>query len=63
MIKKNAFSEIDSPFTLEEGYNLKNGLYGYHIGVIIFDTSPMIESKNDGFNIIKTDMKLKWYLY
>ena len=62
-LKINAFSEIDAPFTMEKGYNLKHGLYGYHIGVIIPDILPMIEYKNDEFNIIKTDMELKGYLY
>ena len=62
-LKINAFSEVDAPFTLEKGYNLKHGLYGYHIGLIIPDILPMIEYKNDEFNIIKTNMELKGYLY
>ena len=62
-LKINAFSEVDAPFTMEKGYNLKHGLYGYHIGVIIPDILPMIEYKNDEFNIIKTNMELKGYLY
>ena len=62
-LKINAFSEIDSPFTIEKGYNLKHGLYGYHIGLIIPDILPMIEYKNDEFNVIKTNTELKGYLY
>ena len=62
-LKINGFSEVDALFTFEKGYNLKHGLYGYHIGVIIPDILPMIEYKNDEFNIIKTNTELKGYLY
>ena len=61
--KINAFTEKDMPFTIEKGYNLKHGLYGYHIGMIIPDILPMIEYKNDEFNMIKLNMELKGYLY
>ena len=62
-LKINGFSEIDAPFTIEKGYNLKHGLYGYHIGLIIPDILPMLEYKNEEFSIIKTKMELKGYLY
>ena len=62
-LKINGFSEIDAPFTIEKGYNLKHGLYGYHIGLIIPDILPMLEYKNEEFNFIKTKMELKGYLY
>ena len=62
-LKINGFSEIDAPFTIEKGYNLKHGLYGYHIGLIIPDILPMLEYKNEEYNFIKTNMELKGYLY
>ena len=65
-LKINGFTEMGntgSPFTIEIGYNLSHTLYGYHIGVIIPDILPLIEYKNEEFNIIKKDLELKGYLY
>ena len=62
-LKINHFSEVDAPFNTEKGYNLKHGLYGYHIGLIIPDILPILEFKNDEFNFTRTNVELKGYLY
>ena len=65
-LKMNGFTEtsIDgSPFTYETGYNLSYSLYGYHIGLIIPDILPLLEYKNEEFDISKKDLELKGYLY
>ena len=56
-------AQTGSPFTMSNGYNLTNGILGYHIGVIIPDILPLLEYKNNEFNIIKKDFELKGYLY
>ena len=59
--KINGFSEMSkSGQTL---YNLNHTLYGYHIGLIIPDILPLLEFRNEEFNIIKEDIELKGYLY
>ena len=65
-LKINGFTEMaqtGSPFTMSNGYNLTHGILGYHIGVIIPDILPLLEYKNNEFNIIKKDFELKGYLY
>ena len=65
-LKINGFTEMGNtgtPFTFEIGYNLSHIFYGCHIGVIIPDILPLIEYKDDEFNIIKKDLELKGYLY
>ena len=65
-LKINGFTEMaqtGSPFTMSNGYNLTHGLLGYHIGVIIPDILPLLEYKNNEFNIVKKDFELKGYLY
>ena len=65
-LKINGFTEMnnsDLPFTYEIGYNLSHTLYGYHIGLIIPDILPLLEYKNEEFDIIKKDIELKGYLY
>jgi len=65
-LKINGFTEMaqtGSPFTMSNGYNLTHGILGYHIGVIIPDILPLLEYKNNEFNIVKKDFELKGYLY
>ena len=65
-LKINGYSEINrtgDSFTMEEGYNLHQGLIGYHIGSIIPDILPLLEYNNDEFNIINDGLELKGYLY
>ena len=65
-LKINGYTEINRPgdsFTMEEGYNLHQGLIGYHIGSIIPDILPLLEYNNDEFNIINDGLELKGYLY
>ena len=65
-LKINGFSEmgqIDSSFTINNGYNLSHNILGYHIGLIIPDILLFLEYKNDEFNIIKKDYEIKGYLY
>ena len=56
-------AQTGSPFTMSNGYNLTHGILGYHIGVIIPDILPLLEYKNNEFNIIKKDFELKVYIY
>ena len=56
-------AQTGSPFTMSNGYNLTYGILGYHIGVIIPDILPLLEYKNNEFNIVKKDFELKGYLY
>ena len=56
-------SQIDSSFTMNDGFKLTNNIIGYHIGLILPDILPLLEYKNDEFNIIKKDFELKGYLY
>ena len=65
-LKINGYTEIKrtgDSFTMEEGYNLHQGLIGYHIGSIIPDILPLLEYNNDEFNIINDGLELKGYLY
>jgi len=65
-LKINGFTEMSQPgtsFTMSNGYNLTHGILGYHIGVIIPDILPLLEYKNEEFNIIKKDYEFKGYLY
>ena len=65
-LKINGYSEINrtgDSFTMEEGYNLHQGLIGQHIGSIIPDILPLLEYNNDEFNIINDGLELKGYLY
>ena len=65
-LKINGYTEINragDSFTMEEGYNLHQGLLGYHIGSIIPDILPLLEYNNDEFNIINDGLELKGYLY
>ena len=65
-LKINGFSNSNSPdlsFTMGEGYNLHHHLFGYHIALIIPDILPLLEFKNEEFNIIKKDCEIKGYLY
>ena len=65
-LRINGFSQITgSNTTFANGgrYNLTNGLFGYHIGLIIPDILTLIEYRNGEFNIIKKDLELKGYLY
>ena len=65
-LKINGFTEMAQPgtsFTMSNGYNLTYGILGYHIGVIIPDILPLLEYKNEEFNIIKKDYEFKGYLY
>jgi len=65
-LKINGFTEMSQPgtsFTMSNGYNLTYGVLGYHIGVIIPDILPLLEYKNEEFNIIKKDFGFKGYLY
>ena len=59
--KINGFSEM--PKSGQTLYNLNHTLYGYHIGLIIPDILPLLEFRNEEFNIIKEDIELKGYLY
>ena len=65
-LKINGFSEMTqsgSAFTMNNGYNLSQKLIGNHVGLIIPDILPLLEYKNEEFNIIKKDYELKGYLY
>jgi hypothetical protein len=55
--------QIDSSFSMNRRYNLSSELIGYHIGLIIPEVLPLLEYKNDEFNIIKKDFEIKGYLY
>ena len=62
----NGFShqiEGNPQFSLMGRYNLSQGLYGYHIGMIIPEILTMLEYKNDEFDIIKKNQELKGYIY
>ena len=56
-------SQVDSSFTLSNGFNLTPNILGYHIGIFIPDILALIEYKNDQFDITKKDYELKGYLY
>jgi len=65
-LKINGFTDITKPgssFTMRAGYNLNQGILGYHIGLIIPDILPLLEYKKEEFNIIKKNCELKGYLY
>ena len=65
-LKINGFTEIinaGNSFTMRNGYNLNQTILGYHIGLIIPDILPLLEYKNDEFNVIKKNCELKGYLY
>ena len=65
-LKINGFNEMGgqgSSYTIDGGYNLNREIYGNHIGLIIPDILPLIEYKDDEFNIIKKGLELKGYLY
>ena len=65
-LKISGFTEMvqtGSSFTMSNGYNLSHGILGYHIGIIIPDILPLLEYKNNEFNIVKKDFELKGYLY
>ena len=62
-LKINGFSEIIRNGTMEEGYNLNPGLYGYHIGIIIPDIFPLLSYRNDEFILINNNLEFKGYLY
>jgi hypothetical protein len=56
-------SQIDSSFAMNRGNYLLQNILGYHIGLILPDILPLLEYKNDEYNIIKKDFELKGYLY
>ena len=65
-LKINGFSEITgtgTSFTIDEGYNLNQSLYGYHIGIILPDILPLLIFKDEEFSIINNGLELKGYLY
>ena len=65
-LKINGFSEMSqsgSSFTMNNGYNLSHNILGNHIGLVLPDILPLLEYKNEEFNIIKKDFELKGYLY
>ena len=65
-LKISGFTEIIKPgssFTMSAGYNLNQGILGYHIGLIIPDILPLLEYKKEEFNIIKKNCEIKGYLY
>ena len=65
-LRINGFSQTNgtgSSFAMDGRYNLSQGLYGYHIGLIIPDILTLLEFKNGEFNIIKKNLDLKGYLY
>ena len=56
-------SQIDSSFAMNKGNYLLQNFLGYHIGLILPDILPLLEYKNEEYNIIKKDFELKGYLY
>ena len=65
-LKINSFTQTirqNSSFELNLGYYLNNKVIGYHISVVIPDILPLLEFKNDEFNIIKKNCELKGFLY
>ena len=65
-LKINGFTEIAREgdiFTVDRCYNLSQELIGSHIGIVIPDILPLLEYKNEEFNIINNGLELKGYLY
>ena len=65
-LKINGFTEISqtgSLFIMSNAFNLSHSILGYNIGLIIPDILPLLEFKNDEFNITKQNCELKGYLY